>query len=1023
MMRRKNQMKKTLLSLLLVFCLLIVVAPAMDVEADAATTYTEGNWTYSVTDGLATVTGYTGTSAKVVVPEFFGYYQVTAIGEKAFAGNATMTEVVLPESLISIGKYAFNGCVGLTSIELPPNLATLGARAFQNCTRLEEIIFNCKALNDIANAYPDNGQPFYGAGRAGSGITVTFTDSCTKIPVNLFNAIGGESVAAKVTKVVMSDSVISVGTSAFRGCVSLETVDFGNGVTSIAGTAFGDCRNLTTIDLSDQLQSIGEYAFSGCSALQNVSFPTSLTSIGKYAFNGCVSFTTITLPQNLATLSARAFQNCTKVEKINIKCVNLNNINVSYADYGQPFYGVGTASDGVYVYFTSTCTRVPASIFYAYNSAYAPKITTVKLNDSVTAIGNDAFRQCADLKEFIMGDGVTTIGTSAFDDCIGLTTVEWSSQLTTINEYAFSDCRSLTSGTLPASLATIGKYAFHDNTSLISLTLPKNLASLGARAFQNCTMLNKITVKSTSLGDIYVAYSDYGQPFYNAGSAGDGITVTFTSGATRVPARLFYARDGISTAPKITSVKLADSVTEVSESAFESCIYLKSVDLGKGLQAMGRYAFYGCSALKKMIIPSTATGIWAEAFKGCSELSYIRFLGDAPSFGSNAFSGITITAYYPNDAVWSEDAKAQYGGTVTWKGFDRAVIKTEPKTGYAKMGETVKTTVKAGGEELEYAWYVKNSGATKYSKSSVTSATYSTTMSDKSKNRLVYCVITDKYGYKVQTKTVALREQVSITSQSKTTYTKQGATAKATVKASGDGLKYAWYIKNANQTSYSKSSITGTTYSCTMNSTTKDRLVYCVVTDKYGKTARTETVRLRMAATITSQPTAVYAKSGTTAKATVKAVGDGLEYTWYIKNAGQTSYSKSSVTTSTYSVTMNSTTKDRRVYCVITDKYGKTVTSETMILRMAATITTQPKDASAANGSVAKTTVKAAGDGLTYTWYIKNAGASSYSKSSVTTASYSCKMSAATDGRTAYCVVTDKYGKTAKSTTVTFTMN
>ena len=99
------------------------------------------------------------------------------------------------------------------------------------------------------------------------------------------------------------------------------------------------------------------------------------------------------------------------------------------------------------------------------------------------------------------------------------------------------------------------------------------------------------------------------------------------------------------------------------------------------------------------------------------------------------------------------------------------------------------------------------------------------------------------------------------------------------------------------------------------------------------------------------------------------------------------------------------------------------MTSNKVYLRMAATITTQPKSVTVAKGSTAKVTVKAVGDGLTYTWYYKNAGASSFSKTtSFTGTSYSVAMNAARDGRQVYCVVTDKYGKTAKSNTVTLSM-
>ncbi len=370
----------------------------------------------------------------------------------------------------------------------------------------------------------------------------------------------------------------------------------------------------------------------------------------------------------------------------------------------------------------------------------------------------------------------------------------------------------------------------------------------------------------------------------------------------------------------------------------------------------------------------------------------------------------------------------QYDGSTdtdcNWCGLTRnlAAITTQPKSAYAKMGATAKVTIAATGDGLTYTWYIKNAGKTSYSKSSVTGSTYSAKMSDSSKDRVVYCVVKDAYGNVVESKKVALRESVSVTTQPKTTYTKMGATAKATVKASGDSLTYTWYIKNAGKTSYTKSSVKTASYSVKMSSTTKNRVVYCVVKDKYGKTVTTNKVAFREAVSVTTQPKTTYTKMGATSKITVKASGDSLTYTWYIKNAGASKYSKSSVKTASYSVKMSSTTKDRVVYCVVKDKYGKTVTTNKVRLREAVSITTHPKTVTVKTNSTAKVSVKASGDGLTYTWYYKNAGASKYSKSSVKTASYSVKMSSTTKNRVVYCVVKDKYGKTVKTVAVTLKM-
>lgn len=254
---------------------------------------------------------------------------------------------------------------------------------------------------------------------------------------------------------------------------------------------------------------------------------------------------------------------------------------------------------------------------------------------------------------------------------------------------------------------------------------------------------------------------------------------------------------------------------------------------------------------------------------------------------------------------------------------------------YAGKDQNASVKVTATGDGLTYTWYVKNPGATKYSKSSITTATYKAKMTAANSGRLVYCVVKDKYGNEVRSKTFVLRMKATVTSESATAaYAKMGEKVSVKIGAAGDGLTYTWYIKNANGTKYSKSSITSATYSATISDTVKGRRIYCVVKDKYGKTAQTKTFILREAVSITTQPTTSTTAKGSIAKATVKASGDGLTYTWYIKNAGQTKYSKSSVTKATYSTTMSSTSKDRLVLCIVKDQYGNSAQSTTVKLKM-----------------------------------------------------------------------------------------
>ena len=74
--------------------------------------------------------------------------------------------------------------------------------------------------------------------------------------------------------------------------------------------------------------------------------------------------------------------------------------------------------------------------------------------------GNSAPWRYSGVKRITIGDSVTSIGNSAFRGCISLTSVTIPNSVTTIGNSAFSGCSSLTSVTIPNSVTTIGEYTF-----------------------------------------------------------------------------------------------------------------------------------------------------------------------------------------------------------------------------------------------------------------------------------------------------------------------------------------------------------------------------------------------------------------------------------------------------------------------------------------------------------------------------------------------------------------------------------
>ena len=94
-------------------------------------------------DGTAEVVGYDGTEGRVVIaradPETG--LRVTSIRAKAFMGNKTITEVVIPETVETIGDEAFKGCTNLKKVSLPASLTKLGKLSLPDGDQLERLYY------------------------------------------------------------------------------------------------------------------------------------------------------------------------------------------------------------------------------------------------------------------------------------------------------------------------------------------------------------------------------------------------------------------------------------------------------------------------------------------------------------------------------------------------------------------------------------------------------------------------------------------------------------------------------------------------------------------------------------------------------------------------------------------------------------------------------------------------------------------------------------------------------------------
>ncbi len=189
------------------------------------------------------------------------------------------------------------------------------------------------------------------------------TYAVTSIDVNAFNNEG-------LTSVIIGDSVVTIGGSAFRDNAALASVTIGESVVTIGGAAFSDTA-LTSLAIPDSVVTIGGDAFRG-SPLTSLTLGTSVESIGGAAFLGAV-LTSLILPDSLVSIGNDNFRNSSLTSLI-----------------------------------------IPDSVVTIGNNAFLNNpLTSLTLGNSLQTIDNEVFRG-HELTSVVIPASVTQIGTLAF---------------------------------------------------------------------------------------------------------------------------------------------------------------------------------------------------------------------------------------------------------------------------------------------------------------------------------------------------------------------------------------------------------------------------------------------------------------------------------------------------------------------------------------------------------------------------------------------------------------------------------
>ena len=179
--------------------------------------------------------------------------------------------------------------------------------------------------------------------------------------------------------------------------------------------------------------------------------------------------------------------------------VNLNNIDIS--ELGNVELE-GLFSEDAYMINPDISDWNIKSIPYSFFDGNE-KIEEFTIPNSVTSIGDNAFRNCRSLKSVIIHNNVKSIEGGAFYHCGSLKYVTIPDSVTIIGSFTFSGCRELTSVTIGNSVTSIGNWAFGYCVGLESVVIPSSVESIGNLAFYGCTKLSSVEIPDsvTSIGN------------------------------------------------------------------------------------------------------------------------------------------------------------------------------------------------------------------------------------------------------------------------------------------------------------------------------------------------------------------------------------------------------------------------------------------------------------------------------------------------------------------------------------------
>lgn len=477
-------------------------------------------------------------------------------------------------------------------------------------------------------------------------------------------------IGRKLTKLVLSDKITSIGNYAFYKCTDITGgLVLPSNLKTIGKGAFAYCSGFSgKLVFPETLTEIKAFAFDACSGFSgDLILPDGITAIRALTFNECEGFNgSLKLPKNLKAIEANAFRACHNL-------TGKLELPETLTELGGVAFGGCNFTGGL---------RIPGSVsIIGHNAFYHCQgfNGTLEITEGTTVILGYSFVSCIGFTKVILPESITKIGVASFRDMTGLqdvyyagTAEQWkninieseNSPLTSANIHCNENVASGACGDkLAWNLNSAGKLTISGtgamwdyewcqdgdvvyssapwgSLNVTSLVLEEGITRIGSCAFLDCaTIEGKLNLPSTlrEIGDTAFSgcYGLYG-------------TLNIPSGVKEIGECAFQGCDGLT-----GTLNLPKGLTYIGGAAFNGCSGLTgTLVIPSDVLNIGDWTFRDCSGFTgKVVIPDEVAGIGEYAFAGCTNIEEVTIPLSVLTIETGAFSDcISITdVYYAGD--------------------------------------------------------------------------------------------------------------------------------------------------------------------------------------------------------------------------------------------------------------------------------------------------------------------------------------------------------------------------------------